>query len=148
EPFVAIGLFGSSPKSALYSPPPSPPTTGSPPASPRGSMGLSSVSQLAGSMRSLRINKMKMSLGLSASPPSWGFGFGSPPTPMRPGFISLPSTPIRAAASQAPRALNAWTPPCEEEPEVEMPESGRELRERIYEKLGKENSLERVGRVD
>ncbi|EPS57796.1 hypothetical protein M569_17020, partial [Genlisea aurea] len=139
--FFSAGPFGTSPTSALYSPPPSPPTSGSPPVSPSGSMTLS---QLASSMRSLHINKMKLNLGLSGSPPSWGLGVGSPPT-VRPGFISLPSTPI--PAGKTPRGL-AWGPPYEEEPEVERVESGKELRERIYAKLGKENSLHRVGRVD
>ncbi|KAK6129672.1 hypothetical protein DH2020_036590 [Rehmannia glutinosa] len=97
DPFVPSGLYGSSPKSTLYSPHPSSPTTGSPPVSPSGSMGLSSMSRLTESMRCLQLNKMKLGLGLglSGSPPSWGLGIGSPRSPptIRPGFLSLPSTP-------------------------------------------------------
>ncbi|PIN00272.1 CCCH-type Zn-finger protein [Handroanthus impetiginosus] len=141
DPFVSVGFFSSSPKSTLYSPPPSSPTTGSPPVSPSGSMRLNSVNQLTESMRSLQLNKMKMGMGLSASPPSWGGRIGSPrssPT-VRPGFTSLPSTPIRRLS-----AFDHWGTHCEEEPVMERVESGKQLRERIYAKLVKENSLDRV----
>ncbi|KAI3454113.1 hypothetical protein Pfo_010776 [Paulownia fortunei] len=150
DSFISMGLFGSSPKSTLYPPPPSSPTTGSPPASPSGSMSLNSVNQLTESMRCLQLNKMKMGLGSSVSPPSWGLGIGSPRSPpsIRPGFMSLPSTPNRAQARPVLNALDAWGTSCEEEPVMERVESGRELRERIYAKLGKENSLERVGRAN
>ncbi|KAL0407733.1 UNVERIFIED_CONTAM: Zinc finger CCCH domain-containing protein 20 [Sesamum radiatum] len=150
DSFVPMGLFGSSPKSTLYSPPPSSPTTGSPPGSPTGSMSLNSVNKLTESMRCLQLNKMKMGLGLSGSPPSWALGIGSPRSPptIRPGFMSLPSTPIRAQVRPGLSAFDAWGTSCEEEPVMERVESGRELRERIYAKLGKENSLDRVGRVN
>ncbi|KAG8375635.1 hypothetical protein BUALT_Bualt10G0120800 [Buddleja alternifolia] len=125
------------------------PKSGSPPFSPPGSMTLS---QLTESMRSLQLNKMKMGIGmgLSMSPPSWGVGFGSPRSPLvnRTGFTSLPSTPVRAVTRSGLSAFDAWESTCEEEPVMERVESGRELRERIYAKLGKENSLDRVGRVD
>lgn len=151
DSFVAMGLFGSSPKSTLYSPPPSSSTTGSPPVSPNGSMSLKSVNQLTESMRRLQLNKMNIGLGLSVSPPSWGLGIGSPRSPpaIRPGFMSLPSTPIRARVRPGLSVFDEWgTSSCEEEPAMERVESGRELRERIYAKLGKENSLDRNGRVN
>ncbi|KAL3844216.1 hypothetical protein ACJIZ3_001619 [Penstemon smallii] len=137
-----VMLFGSSPKSTLYSPPSSP-ITSSPPASP---------SQLTESMYGLRINEMKMSIGmrLSVSPPSWTVGSGltrSPPA-VRSGFMSLPSTPIRAVSRSGLGGLDLWDQYCKEEPMMERVESGRELRERIYAKLGRENSLDRVGRGD
>lgn len=142
---LVMGFFGSSPKSTLYSPPPSSPTTGSPPVSPSGSMCLNSVNQLTESIRCLQLNKMKMGMGLSISPPSWGIGFGSPRSPT-PGFMSLPSTPIRDQTRSGLSAFETWGSSCEEEPVMERVESGRELRERIYAKLGKENSLDRGGR--
>ncbi|KAI3468159.1 hypothetical protein Pfo_024822 [Paulownia fortunei] len=141
-------LIGSSPKSTLYSPPSSP-TTGSPPVSPGGSL---SLSQLTETMRGLQLNKMRkgLGMGLSTSPPSWGLGFGSPrsPSTVRPGFMSLPTTPIRAVPRSGLSAFDAWETSCEEEPVMERVESGRALREKIYAKLGKENSLDRVGRSD
>ncbi|EYU20391.1 hypothetical protein ABFS82_01G016400 [Erythranthe guttata] len=148
DPFI---LVGSSPKSTLYSPPSSP-TTASPPVSPGGSLRLS---QLTESMRGLQLKKMKMGLGmgmgLSLSPPSWGLGYGSPrsPSAVRPGFMSLPSTPIRAVPRPGYSAFDTnWGTSYEEEPVMERVESGRALREIIYAKLGRENSLGRVDRVD
>ncbi|KAL8522161.1 hypothetical protein ACS0TY_012341 [Phlomoides rotata] len=147
DSFVA---FGSSPKSSVYSPPSSPRTV-SPPVSPCGSL---SLSQLTDSMRGLQINKMKLGLGmgmsLSSSPPSWGSGYGSPRSlsAIRPGFTSLPTTPIRAVTRSGLSVFDAWEASCEEEPTLERVESGRALREKIYAKLGKENSLERTGRAE
>ncbi|KAH6790867.1 hypothetical protein C2S51_005873 [Perilla frutescens var. frutescens] len=150
DSLVGMGAFGSSPRSTLYSPPPSSPTTGSPPISPGGSMSLTSVNQVAESMRCLQLSKMKMGMGLSMSPPSWGLGIGlgSPRSPM-PGFMSLPSTPIRAQTRSGLNAFDAWGGgSCEEEPVMERVESGRQLRERIYAKLVRENSLDRGGRAN
>ncbi|KAK6161922.1 hypothetical protein DH2020_001763 [Rehmannia glutinosa] len=137
DPFV---VFGSSPKSTLFSTPSSP-TTISPPVSPGGPLGL-------------QLSKMKMGLGLglglSTSPPSWGLGFGSPrsPSTARTGFKSLPSTPIRAVSRPGPSPFDKWETSCEEEPVMERVESGKALREKIYAKLVKENSLDRVDPVD
>ncbi|KAL7150807.1 hypothetical protein ABFS83_05G138200 [Erythranthe nasuta] len=138
----AMPMFGSSPKSTLFSP--LSPTTGSPPVSPN------SVNQLAESMRYLQLNKMNMGLGMSVSPPTWGIRIGSPRSPptTRPGFTNLPNTPIRARVSPGFSTVDAWGTSFEEEPFMERVESGRELRERIYAKLGKENSLNRVNSDD
>ncbi|KAL6528768.1 hypothetical protein OROMI_028944 [Orobanche minor] len=126
-----------------------------PPLSPSEPTSLNSMSQLAESMRRLQLNKMKLGLrcGMSSSgsPPSWsGLGLGSPRSPpnIRPGFMSLPSTPFRSQIQHGPGPFDAWGTLCEEEPVMERVESGRELREKIYDKIGKENSLDRVGRVD
>ncbi|KAG8381838.1 hypothetical protein BUALT_Bualt05G0014400 [Buddleja alternifolia] len=129
----------SSPKSTLYSPPSSP-MTESPPVSPTEFTRLNSVSQLAASIRRLQINRTKMS-GVATS---WGLDIGSPrnPTTTRPGFASLPSTPIRSVSGLS--VFDACGMSIEEEPLMERVESGRELRERIYAKLGRENSLDRV----
>lgn len=139
------GSFGSSPTSTLYSPPRSPPS-GSPPMSPGGSLGPKSVNELASSIRGLQIGKPRLSM----SPPSWGSqmgsGFCSPrsPSTLRPGFMSLPSTPTRIPTRSGLGALDLWDQGCEEEPVMERVESGRVLRARIYAKLSKENSLGRV----
>lgn len=147
DSFLGKPSFGSSPTSTLYSPPSSPPTTESPPLSPCGSLGFNSVSELAGSMRSLQIGKASR---MSMSPPSWGVqmgsGFGSPRTSstLRPGFISLPATPTRNLTRSGLGVFELWDQSCEEEPVMERVESGRDLRAKIYAKLSKENSLTRV----
>ncbi|KAL3645958.1 hypothetical protein CASFOL_011138 [Castilleja foliolosa] len=123
----------------------------SPPLSPGCSMGLNSASQLTESMRCLQLNKMKLGPSLSRSPPSWaGLGLGSPRSPpiARPGFMSLPTTPIRAQSRPGLSPFGAWGVSCEEEPVMERVESGRALREKIYAKIGMENSLGRVDRVN
>ncbi|XP_073032260.1 zinc finger CCCH domain-containing protein 20-like [Primulina eburnea] len=134
------GQFGYSPKSSPYSPPPSPRTL-SPPLSP----SVAALSQLTESVRCLRISKPNVGTGMGS--PSWGLqlgpGFGSPRSPNthRVGFMSLPTTPIRP---RIPTAFDIWETCREEEPVMERVESGRHLRERIYAKLSKENSLDRV----
>ncbi|KZV37294.1 zinc finger CCCH domain-containing protein 23 [Dorcoceras hygrometricum] len=134
------GPFGYSPTSALYSySPPQSPRTLSPPLSPN----VAALSQLSESVRCLQISKPTLGVGS----PSWGLqlgsGFGSPRSPnaVRVGFTSLPSTPIQP---RIPSAFDIWDTCCEEEPAMERVESGRQLRERIYAKLSKENSLDRV----
>ncbi|KAI8547110.1 hypothetical protein RHMOL_Rhmol07G0169000 [Rhododendron molle] len=143
DSYTASGSFGSSPTSTLYSPPLSPPSD-SPPMSP---LGANSVSELAFSMRNLHIGNF----GTSLSPHAWsvqmGSGFCSPRSPisLRPGFFSLPSTPTRilTRSGLSPFDLRDKTP-GEEEPVLERVESGRGLRARMYAKLSKENSLDRV----
>lgn len=112
----------------------SPPSSdSSPPVSP--------LSQLAESMRV----KMSLGMGLSVSPPSWRRGIGSPRSPVRAGFTSLPTTPFKAVTRSGLGGFDSWC--VEEEQVMERVESGRALRERIYEKIGKENSLDRAGRA-
>jgi len=72
------------------------------------------------------------------SPPGWGIGYLS----ARPGFFSLPSTP--KAVTLPGFGLDLWETCLEEEPVMERVESGRGIRARIYAKLSKENSLDRV----
>jgi len=80
----------------------------------------------------MRISELGgMGMSLSVSPTGWR-------SPVRTGFMSLPTTPFLKTRSGLFD---------EEEPVMERVESGRDLRERIYAKIGKENSLERVGRV-
>ncbi|XP_073134261.1 zinc finger CCCH domain-containing protein 23-like [Henckelia pumila] len=139
DPFVPLlGLFGSSPKSTIYSPPLSPTTTTRSPSV--------TINQLTESLQGLQMNRIKMGM----SPPTWKPGFGSPrsPSTIRPGFSSMPSTPIGSLNRSGLVGFEAWEIPCEEEQMMERVESGRLLREKLYAKLGKENSLERARRVD
>ncbi|GFZ17199.1 hypothetical protein Acr_26g0004690 [Actinidia rufa] len=138
---LGFDSFGSSPTSSLCSPPDSPPM------SPSVSLGATSVSELSTLMLNLQIGSMRMSM----SPPSWGIrmGSGSPRSPaiVGPGFLSLPSTPTRTLTRSGLGAFDLWDQTREEEPAMERVESGRDLRARMYAKLSKENSLDRVDSV-
>ncbi|XP_043707196.1 zinc finger CCCH domain-containing protein 20-like [Telopea speciosissima] len=168
DSYLAKNGLLSSPTSTLISPPLSPPSD-SPPMSPSSplsrsfgsnsvnefmspssplsrSFGSNSVNEVVASMRHLQLNKAK------SSPSSWGVqmgcGFGSPRvgSTLRPGFYSLPSTPTQAPTRGGTSYLDIWERGCgvEEEPPMERVESGRDLRAKLFEKLSKENSLERV----
>ncbi|XP_057768333.1 zinc finger CCCH domain-containing protein 20-like [Salvia miltiorrhiza] len=108
---------------------PSPPAAESPPMSP-------TVNEMVASLRQLQLNKVK------SMPSSW---LGSCPSPRLkvapPGYFSVPTTPTRAVARPGLGYFEAWD--CEEEP-MERVESGRNLRAKMFEKLSKENPLERV----
>ncbi|KAM7509627.1 hypothetical protein LguiA_020080 [Lonicera macranthoides] len=126
-------LSPRTPESADSSPPVSPATN-----SLSRSVGSTSVSEMINSLRQLQLNKVK------SMPKSWGLqmGFGSPRFSMtRPGFCSLPSTPTRAVTRTGIGYDEIWE---SEEPVMERVESGRDLRVRMFEKLCKENPLDRV----
>ncbi|KFK40348.1 hypothetical protein AALP_AA3G362300 [Arabis alpina] len=129
------------------------PTSGSPPVSPRDdsvdvtqcslsrSLGSNSVNDVVASFRNLQLNKMKSHIGCYGS----GFGSGSPRgSVLGPGFLSLPNTPTRPGI----RLMDMWdnnnNNGLEEEPVMERVESGRELRAKMFEKLSKENCMDRV----
>ncbi|XP_010244375.1 PREDICTED: zinc finger CCCH domain-containing protein 20 [Nelumbo nucifera] len=143
------GSLISSPTSTLISPPVSPPSE-SPPMSPNSPsfsrlLGSNPINDVLTSMRQLQLSKVK------SAPSSWGVqvgsGFGSPRgSSLRPGFFSLPSTPTRTPTRCGLGYFDAWErgTTVEEEPAMERVESGRDLRAKIYEKLSKENSLDRV----
>ncbi|KAI7989260.1 Zinc finger CCCH domain-containing protein 20 [Camellia lanceoleosa] len=122
--------FMSSPESV------SPPSE-SPPLSP--SLGSNSINEMVLSLRQLQLNKVK------SMPSSWGLqmsgsGFGSPRLSMtRPTFCSLPSTPTRTPTRKVIGPFD-----LEEEPVMERVESGRDLRAKMFEKLSRENPLDRV----
>ncbi|XAR69276.1 hypothetical protein NMG60_11000805 [Bertholletia excelsa] len=145
DSYLMKGSFDSSLTSSLYSPPLSPPSD-SPPVSPSGSVGVNSVSELAAYMRNMKIGRV----GMSMNPPTWGlqmgFGLSSPrsPSSLRPGCLSLPSTPTQTVPRSVPVAFDLWEKGREEEPIMERVESGRNLRAKIYAKLSKENSLDRA----
>ncbi|KAJ3693840.1 hypothetical protein LUZ60_009320 [Juncus effusus] len=151
--YVSKCMMSSSPTSTLISPPKSPPSE-SPPMSPvdgnggvpfrRGSFPVGSPgNDVLASLRQLRLGKVK------SMPGSWavqmgnaglGAGYGSPKaagTPtgtsgFRPGFCSLPSTPTRGGAGGG--AINGDLCLIEEEP-TERVESGRALREKVFQRL-------------
>ncbi|KAK9273462.1 hypothetical protein L1049_018272 [Liquidambar formosana] len=111
------------------------------PNSPSLSGPFNSVNELVANIRGLQLGKVKM------SPPAWGVsGFCSPRgSNLRPGFCSLPSTPTRTQTRSGLGCLDLWdNNTCEEEPAMERVESGRDLRAKIYAKLSKENSVDRV----
>ncbi|GMH11844.1 hypothetical protein Nepgr_013685 [Nepenthes gracilis] len=148
DSFLSTGSFGSSPTSILVSRTVSPPSD-SPPMSPSGvSYGSNSVGELVGATRGLQIGKVGL------SPRSWGLqvgsGYGSPrsPTTLRSGLGSLPSTPTKAPNRSGLCIFDAWDTMPEEEPAMERVESGRDLRAKMYAKLGKENSLHRAEPAD
>ncbi|KAK1311701.1 Zinc finger CCCH domain-containing protein 20 [Acorus calamus] len=133
--FQKNSIFSSSPTSTLISPPMSPPSD-SPPVSPsspaiRRSAPAGPMNEVLASLRQLQLSKVK------SAPTTWGFGSGfGPGSPrLRAGCCSLPSTPTPVSG---PVGLG-WT---EEEP-MERVESGRGLRAKMFEKLRKENSIER-----
>ncbi|XVF49066.1 hypothetical protein PTKIN_Ptkin03bG0239200 [Pterospermum kingtungense] len=140
---------GSSP------PPVSPRTESSPPVSPMAqslsrSLGSASINKMVASLRNLQLGKVK------SCPPSWNTqvgccspssssGFGSPRGAMiRSGFCSLPSTPTQNLTRPGIGYLDFWDEGCEEEPVMERVESGRDLRSKMFERLSKENRMERV----
>ncbi|KAG2240073.1 hypothetical protein Bca4012_022824 [Brassica carinata] len=126
------------------------PVSGSPPVSPRAdsgsqslsrSLGSNSINDVVSSFRNLQFEKVK-SFPTSYNSPlrSYQSGFGSPRgSILGPGFQSLPTTPTR------PGNMDIWENGLEEEPAMErVVESGRELRAKMFEKLSKENCMDRV----
>ncbi|GMH16509.1 hypothetical protein Nepgr_018350 [Nepenthes gracilis] len=113
----------------------------SPPVTPVAN-SLGSINKIVASLRSLQLTKG------NSMPSSWRTGspvFWSPNTSLaRPGFYSLPATPIRPAVGH----MGRWDKELEVEPVMERVESGRVLRARMFEKLSKENSLDRPDPVD
>ncbi|GAV62171.1 zf-CCCH domain-containing protein [Cephalotus follicularis] len=144
-----LSFLPSSPTGSI-----SPPEAVSPPMSPitqslNRSVGSNSINEMVASLRNLQLSKVK------SLPSSWNMQvpsaspssvFGSPRGSMlRPGFCSLPTTPTRAPARAGlgyPDFFDMGC--CEEEPAMERVESGRDLRAKIFEKLSKENNLDRV----
>ncbi|RLM98098.1 zinc finger CCCH domain-containing protein 35-like [Panicum miliaceum] len=151
------GIMSSSPTSTLVSPPRSPPSE-SPPMSPdaagalrRGSWpGVGSpVNEVLASLRQLRLGGG----GSPRSAPSGGsflagYQFGSPKSPA--ALYSLPSTPTRPSPVTVTTPSGATVMTVErlnlgligdEEPVMERVESGRALREKVFERLSKEATV-------
>jgi hypothetical protein len=149
--------MSSSPTSTLVSPPRSPPSE-SPPMSPdaagalrRGSWpGVGSpVNEVLASLRQLRLGGG----GSPRSAPSGGsfltgYPFGSPKSPA--ALYSLPSTPTRPSTVTVTTPSGATVMTVErlnlgligdQEPVMERVESGRALREKVFERLSKEATV-------
>ncbi|KAJ0740132.1 putative transcription factor C3H family [Helianthus annuus] len=120
------------------------PPSESPPMSPMDgslsrSLGSVTVGDMLTSLRRLQLNKTP-SMG---SP--WSMQMGRVVSSPRSGFYSLPSTPTRPVTRPSLGFSEIWEEGrVEEEPVMERVESGRDLRVKMFEKLKKENSLDRV----
>ena len=107
------------------------------------SLGSSSINEMVASLRNLQLGKVK------SLPSSWDVQMGSPcfgsprGSVLRPGFCSLPSTPTQMPSRPGASCFDIWEQDCEEEPVMERVESGRDIRAKMFEKLSKENSLDR-----
>ncbi|XP_051114393.1 zinc finger CCCH domain-containing protein 20-like [Andrographis paniculata] len=128
--------FDASPHRLVFMPSPpesiSPPPADSPPLSP---MTSGSVNEIVASIRRLHLNKF------NSVPPSWISGGASSPrlNPTRPGYFSLPTTPTRSVT----RPGFGWERSQQDEAPMAFVESGRDLRAKMFEKLSKENPLDR-----
>ncbi|XP_051152493.1 zinc finger CCCH domain-containing protein 20-like [Andrographis paniculata] len=124
-------LFISSPESLS-------PTAESPPMSP---LTPTAVSDMVASLRQLHLNKVKSTISTSplAGCSSPRIKFAAPT-----GYFSLPTTPTRAALARPGIGWERDDVAGEEEAAMERVESGRDLRVKMFEKLSKENPLDRV----
>ncbi|KAK8939720.1 Zinc finger CCCH domain-containing protein 20 [Platanthera guangdongensis] len=139
DAFYGKGVISASPTSTLLSPPLSP-RADSPPISPacRGSWTLGSpMNDVVASLRTLQLSKVS---SVPCSP--WGGMVMGP----RQGFCSLPSTPVKTMFSDGCGSgewLGSGSLAESSEP-VERVESGRALREKMYERLSRRSGLGRA----
>ncbi|CAN6331670.1 unnamed protein product [Urochloa humidicola] len=156
-------MSSSSPTSTLVSPPRSPPSD-SPPMSPDAAAGAalrrgswpgvgSPVNDVLASLRQLRLGGGGGG-GSPRSAPSGGsflagYPFGSPKSPAT-ALYSLPSTPTRPSPVTVTTPSGATVMTVErlnlgligdQEPVMERVESGRALREKVFERLSKEATV-------
>ncbi|XP_022882503.1 zinc finger CCCH domain-containing protein 20-like [Olea europaea var. sylvestris] len=122
------------------------PATESPPISPMTnsasklsrSLGSGSINEMAASLSKLQLNHMNS----MPSPLNRQVGLSFPMS--RPGYFSLPTTPTQAVSRPGMGYFDAWDENyVSEEPMMERVESGRDLRAKMFEKLSKENPLDR-----
>ncbi|GJM94835.1 hypothetical protein PR202_ga11514 [Eleusine coracana subsp. coracana] len=151
-------MMSSSPTSTLVSPPRSPPSE-SPPVSPDGAAlrrgaCWSGVNDVVASLRQLRLGG-----GSPRSAPSGpsflagGYPYGSPKSTTTGGLYSLPSTPTGGPAPvtittssgatimTVDRLNLGFLDEVLEPPVMERVESGRALREKVFERLSKEGTV-------
>ncbi|KAL3825225.1 hypothetical protein ACJIZ3_021254 [Penstemon smallii] len=100
-----------------------------------------SVNEMVASLRRLQLIKMNSMPNFRGDSSGGG---SSPRVKMSPPvFFSLPNTPTRPESRI--RNFDVWdSAESEEEPIMERVESGRNLRAKMFEKLSKENPLDRV----
>ncbi|CAL1354865.1 unnamed protein product [Linum trigynum] len=109
------------------------------------SLGSNSINEMMVSLRNLQLGKVK------SLPSAWigaggggggGSRYRSPRVGslLRPGFCSVPTT-----SSGLGYSADFWDKVCEEEPAMERVESARDIRARMFDKISKENMLERGG---
>uniref|UniRef100_A0A0D9Y4F8 C3H1-type domain-containing protein n=1 Tax=Oryza glumipatula TaxID=40148 RepID=A0A0D9Y4F8_9ORYZ len=153
ESYLTKTIMSSSPTSTLMSPPKSPPSE-SPPLSPDGAAAIrrgswpgvgSPVNDVLASFRQLRLNKVKSSPSGGWSYPSSSAVYGSPKAAT--GLYSLPTTPLASTATVT--TASSFMPNLEpldlgligdEEP-VQRVESGRALREKVFERLSRDGAI-------
>lgn len=150
--------MSSSPTSTLVSPPRSPPSE-SPPLSPDAAGALrrgawagvgSPVNDVHVSLRQLRLGSPRSAPSCASFLPA-GYQYGSPKSPAAAAaaaLYSLPSTPTRLSPVTVTTASGATVTVepldlglIEEEQPMERVESGRALREKVFERLSKEATV-------
>ncbi|KAF0916003.1 hypothetical protein E2562_000633 [Oryza meyeriana var. granulata] len=153
ECYLTKTIMSSSPTSTLISPPKSPPSE-SPPLSPDGAAAIrrgswpgvgSPVNDVLASLRQLRLSKAKSSPSGGWSYPVSSAAYGSPKAAA--GLYSLPTTPL--ASTAAVTTASSFMPNLEpldlgligEEEPVQRVESGRALREKVFERLSRDGAV-------
>ncbi|KAF7028229.1 hypothetical protein CFC21_040187 [Triticum aestivum] len=156
ESYLSKSIMSSSPTSTLLSSPPKSPPSESPPLSPdgaasfrRGSCGSwpgvgSPVNDVLASLRQLRLAKAQASpsggwSGYPTSPAAYG-------SPKAAGLYSLPTTPMGAqtgASSFMPNLEPLNLRFLDDEEPVQRVESGRALREKVFERLSRDGAAPR-----
>uniref|UniRef100_A0A0E0PIL5 C3H1-type domain-containing protein n=1 Tax=Oryza rufipogon TaxID=4529 RepID=A0A0E0PIL5_ORYRU len=158
ESYLTKSIMSSSPTSTLVSPPRSPPSE-SPPLSPDAAGALrrgawagvgSPVNDVHVSLRQLRLGSPRSAPSCASFLPA-GYQYGSPKSPAAAAaaaLYSLPSTPTRLSPVTVTTASGATVTVepldlglIEEEQPMERVESGRALREKVFERLSKEATV-------
>uniref|UniRef100_M8AW67 C3H1-type domain-containing protein n=1 Tax=Aegilops tauschii TaxID=37682 RepID=M8AW67_AEGTA len=153
ESYLSKSIMSSSPTSTLLSSPPKSPPSESPPLSPDGAASYrrgswpgvgSPVNDVLASLRQLRLAKAQASpsggwSGYPTSPAAYG-------SPKAAGLYSLPTTPMGTQTSASSFMANLEPLNLrfidDEEP-VQRVESGRALREQVFERLSRDGAAPR-----
>ncbi|EMS64582.1 hypothetical protein TRIUR3_22244 [Triticum urartu] len=153
ESYLSKSIMSSSPTSTLLSSPPKSPPSESPPLSPDGAASFrrgswpgvgSPVNDVLASLRQLRLAKAQASpsggwAGYPTSPAAYG-------SPKAAGLYSLPTTPMGTQTSASSFMANLEPLNLrfidDEEP-VQRVESGRALREKVFERLSRDGAAPR-----
>ncbi|KAF0932292.1 hypothetical protein E2562_009557 [Oryza meyeriana var. granulata] len=152
ESYLTKNIMSSSPTSTLVSPPRSPPSE-SPPLSPdaAGALRRGSWTGVGSPVGDVLVSLRQLRLGSPRSAPSGasylaGYQYGSPKSPA--ALYSLPSTPTRPSPVTVTTASGTTVTVepldlglIEEQQPVERVESGRALREKVFERLSKEATV-------